>query len=218
MKDKSENRKIDIYVVDDHEIFRDGLVLVLSGIPGFSVIGHCSSGRDFLNVLDGIKPDIVLMDIEMPVMNGIDAVQMAISRYPDLKILALSMFGEEEYLHEMINAGAQGFVLKNISKEDLERAIYAVVEGKNYYSEELLAFFTRKFLKSTQVEDANLTKRELEVLQYIALGFTDNEIADKLFVSQRTVNGHRASLISKTGSKNTVNLLVYAIKNKLVEI
>jgi len=212
---------VEIMIVDDHEIFRKGLVMVINKLKNVKVVAEAVNGEEFLNMLDKIKPELVLMDIQMPVMNGIDATKTALQKYPNLKIVALSMFGEEEYLQNMVDAGVKGFLLKNISKEDLYRAIQLISEGKNYYSEELLSFFTRKYIhpqKQQETADANLTKRELEVLQLIAEGYTDAEIAEKLFISQRTVNGHRANLIAKTGSRNTVNLLTYAIKNKLVDM
>jgi DNA-binding NarL/FixJ family response regulator len=214
------DKKIKIIVVDDHEIFRKGLIMVLSKLQNFEIIDEASDGIEFLDILSRKVPDIVLIDIEMPKMNGIDATIKALELFPDLKIVALSMYGEETYLHKIIDAGAVGFMLKNISRDDLERAIRKIYEGKNYYSEELLSFFTKKYIKSDKNTDDNtkLTKREIEVLQLIAKGLTDNEIAEQLFLSQRTINSHRASLLLKTGSKNTVNLLVYAIKNKLVEI
>ena len=214
-------KTITIIIVDDHEIFRKGLVMVINKLKNIKVVAEASNGSDFIKLLTKVKADMVLMDIQMPVMNGIDATKIALEKYPDLKIVALSMFGEEEYLKNMVDAGVRGFLLKNISKDDLYRAIQLISEGRNYYSEELLSFFTRKYIqtpKKQETADANLTRRELEILQLIAEGYTDAEIADKLFISQRTVNGHRANLIAKTGSRNTVNLLTYALKNGLVEM
>lgn len=210
---------IRVIIVDDHMIFRQGLSRVIDKLKNVKVVAEASNGNEFLEIIKTTPCDIVFMDIEMPQMNGIMATQAALQLYPTLKIIALSMFGEEEYLQQMIDAGAFGFLLKNITREGLDRAIRAVYDGNNYYSEELLAFFTKKFINSGKQEDElKLTRREVEVLQLIAIGLNDQEIADKLFISQRTVNGHRSNLISKTGSRNTVNLLVYAIKNKLVEI
>ena len=212
---------IEVIIVDDHEIFRKGLVMVINKLKNTKVVAEAKNGEEFLQLIEKINPDIVFMDIEMPVMNGIEATKAALTKYPQMKIVALSMFGEEEYLQLMVDAGVRGFLLKNISKDDLYRAIQLISDGKNYYSEELLSFFTRKYIqpaKQQEQADANLTKRELEVLQLIAEGLTDAEIGEKLFISQRTVNGHRASLISKTGSRNTVNLLTYAIRNGLGEM
>jgi DNA-binding NarL/FixJ family response regulator len=213
---------IRVMIVDDHEIFRKGLAMVINKSKNAKVVAEAGNGQEFLDIIEQEKIDLVFMDIEMPVMNGIEATKKAIEKFPYMKIVALSMFGEEEYLQQMVDAGVKGFLLKNIGKDDLYRAMQLISEGKNYFSEELLQFFTRKYIQPPKQQpeqsDVNLTKREMEILQLIAEGFTDAEIADKLFISQRTVNGHRASLIAKTGSRNTVNLLTYAIKNGLVQM
>lgn len=212
--------KTKIIVVDDHEIFRNGLVMIINRLKYARVLAEASNGQEFLDLLQTEDPDLVFIDIEMPVMNGIEATKKALELKPGLKMIALSMFGEDAYLHQMIDAGVSGFLLKNINKEGLDRAIRCVMEGKNYYSEELMAIFARKYAEpaSKTEPEAELTRRELEVLQLIAEGLTDQEIADKIFLSIRTINWHRANLISKTGSKNTVNLITYAIKNKLVKL
>ena len=212
--------KIKILVVDDHEIFRNGLVMIINKLKYAKVVAEAANGLEFLNLLGEQQPDLVFIDIEMPVMNGIEATRKALEMQPGLKMIALSMFGEDAYLHQMIDAGVSGFLLKNINKEGLDRAIRCVMEGKSYYSEELMAIFARKYVEPAGKQDpeAELTKRELEVLQLIAEGLTDQEIADKIFLSIRTINWHRANLISKTGSKNTVNLITYAIKNNLVKL
>lgn len=212
--------KIRIMVVDDHEIFRKGLVMIINKLKYANVVAEAGNGQDFLDQLAQQEVDLVFIDIEMPVMNGIEATRKAMETHPHLKMIALSMFGEDAYLHQMIDAGVSGFLLKNINKEGLDRAIHCVMEGKSYYSEELMAIFARKYAEPEKKNDpdAALTKRELEVLQLIAEGLTDQEIADKIFLSIRTINWHRANLISKTGSKNTVNLITYAIKNNLVKL
>ena len=209
-----------IMVVDDHELFRKGVIMVLRKMEGVEVIGEASDGKEFLTMLNSHRPDIVFMDIKMPIKNGIDTTIEAISRYPEMKVIALSMFGEEEYLHKMINAGAVGFLLKNSSIEEIERAILTVIDGKNCYSNDLLGYFTHKFITNTPKEDdlVKLSKRELEVLNLVAEGMSNLEIAEKLFISKRTVDGHKANLIQKTGSKNIVDLLIYAIKNDIIKI
>lgn len=213
----SKNR---IIIVDDHEIFRKGLTMVINRFAHSTVVAEASNGQELLDVLETTECDIILMDIQMPVMGGIQATQVVTEKYKDVSVVALSMFGEENYLQSMLEAGAQGFLLKNIGKDKLYKAIEIIAEGNNYFSEELLSFFTKKYINPDKNREdlPKLTKRELEVLSLISKGLTDKEIADKLFISERTVNGHRANLISKTGSKNTVNLLIYAIKHKLIEI
>jgi DNA-binding NarL/FixJ family response regulator len=212
-------QKNKVVIVDDHAIFRQGLVMVINRMNNFKVIGESENGKEFLELLKKTIPDIILMDIRMPVMTGIEATQKAIEKYPGLTIAALSMSGEEKDLQAMINAGALGFLLKSIEKEELEMALNHYAKDKNYYSPELLPYFTNKFLGNNNEEsNIKITLREKEVLELIALGLSNTEIAEKLFISQRTVDGHKANLISKTGSKNIVNLLIFAIKNKLVQI
>jgi DNA-binding NarL/FixJ family response regulator len=219
-KKRNRMKKNRIIVVDDHEIFRKGLRLVMSKFDHAEIVAEATNGQEFLDMLPSVEADIIFMDIQMPQMNGIDATIKALEMKPDLKVVALSMFGEEKYLQSMLEAGASGFMLKNIDKDKLYKAIEVIASGNNYFSEELLVFFTRKFLSKPKNSESmpKLTERELEVLKLIAQGKTDKEIADSLFISERTVNGHRANLISKTGSKNTVNLLVYAIKNGLIDL
>ena len=122
---------IEIMIVDDHEIFRKGLAMVINKSKNMKVTAEAKDGSEFLDVIEKIKPDIIFMDIQMPVMNGIEATKAALSKYPTLKIVALSMFGEEEYLQNMVDAGVQGFLLKNISKEDLYRAIQLISDRKS---------------------------------------------------------------------------------------
>jgi DNA-binding NarL/FixJ family response regulator len=210
------NKKSRIFIVDDHEIFRKGFSMVIGTFENIELCGEASNGKEFIDAIDKIDADLVFMDIKMPVMNGIDATKAALEIKPDLKIVALSMFGEEKYLQSMIEAGVVGFLLKNVKREELEMATKFILEGKNYYSEELLSYFTKKYISNKP--DADISKRELEVLQLIAKGFTNQEISDKLFISLRTVEGHKTNLIQKTGSKNIVNLLIYAMKNNLIEL
>ena len=212
--------KIKVIIVDDHEIFRNGLQTILGRMENIKLVGIASNGAEFIELLKNTETDIVLMDIKMPVMDGIEATRKAIEFRPNLNVIALSMFGDEEYLQQMIKAGTKGFLLKNITRKDLNHAIELVNRGGNYYSEELLEFFTKKYIRENQPEedDLQITKREMEVLQLVARGLSNQEIADKLFISKRTVDGHKNNLIVKTGSKNMVDLLVYAIKNRLVKI
>ncbi len=212
--------KIKVMIVDDHELFRKGLAMVINKLKYAHVVAEATNGKEFLNTFEQHSPDVIFMDIKMPEINGIDATKMAMDRDPNLKIIALSMFGEEEYLQQMINAGVMGFLLKKSNIEDIDRAIQLVSEGKNCFSEELLCYFTQKYISPREPKQPKFTlsKRELEVLQLIAQGLSNQEIADKLFISKRTVDGHKANMIIKTGSSNIVNLLVYAIKHKLIEI
>lgn len=211
---------VKIIVVDDHEIFRNGLKMVLNKLKYAKVIAEASNGLDFIGLLKKHNPDIVLMDIEMPKMNGIDATISGLKINTGLKIIALTMFKEDEYIQSMIDAGVKGFLLKNINKETLDKAIQTVLNGGNYYSEELFDFFTKQITREEKPkqDDIKLTRREKEILQLVCEGLSNKEIADILYVSERTVVGHKTNLLSKTGCKNTIALMSYAIKNKLVVI
>lgn len=209
-----------VIIVDDHAIFRKGLSSILSRMEYITVLAEAENGKEFIKLLDSHRPDLVFMDVRMPVMNGIDATRAGLRIQSNLKIIALSMFGEEEYLQRMIEAGVVGFLLKNIKKEEFHLAIDRVLQGKNYYSQELIPFFTNQYIsrKKKQTKESHFTARELEILQFIAKGNTSQEIADVLFISKRTVEGHKANLIEKTGSNNVLNLLIYAINHNLVSL
>lgn len=212
--------KLKIFIVDDHEFFRNGLKMVVNRLKYAKVIGEAADGKEFLELLAKEEPDIVLIDIQMPHMNGIEATRLALEEFPDLKVVALTMFDDEEYVQSMIDAGAKGFLLKNITKDVLDQALQAIQSGKNYYSPELFDFFTKKVVSEPRSEDEEiqLTRREKEILQLICDGFSNKEIADKLFISERTVVGHKSNLLAKTNCKSSVGLLSYAIRNKLVEV
>ena len=210
---------IRVIVVDDHEIFRSGLKMVINKLGYARVVAEAANGAEFLQLLDEEETDIVLMDIEMPVMNGIEATRQALEKKPGLKVIALTMFTEDAYIQHMIEAGAKGFLIKNIRKDVLDRAIQAVYNGKTYYSEELWDYFTKSIVKEEKTEnDLVITRRELEVLQLLAEGLSNKEIGDRLFVSERTIVGHKSDLMAKTNTKNTVSLLAYAIRNGLIHI
>lgn len=212
---------LQIALVDDHTLFRNGLKLLLGNSPRYNVMIEASNGKDFIdNLTIDNAPDVVLMDINMPVMNGIEATKAAVEKVPGLKIIALSMFGEEDYYYEMINAGAKGFLLKNSDIKDVTEAIEQVAAGNNYFAPEVLYNVIKRFNPHREAETdvTTLSKREHQVLQGICKGLSNQEIADTLFISKRTVDKHRSNLLSKTNSKNTAELIMYAIKNKLISI
>lgn len=214
------NDKIKIIIVDDHEIFRNGLKMILGRSKHIDIVGEAANGREFLDLIEKIECDVVLMDIEMPVMNGIDATSRIMKSNPSIKVIALTMFQEDDYIQSMMDAGVRGFLIKNVGKDTLDKAILTVYRGGTYYSEELFNFFTKKFSeppKEAEPEIA-LTSREEEILQLLAEGMGNKEIADKLYISERTVVGHKSHLLAKTGTKSAISLLAFAIKNGLVEI
>ncbi len=214
------NDRIKVMIVDDHEIFRNGLKMVLNKLKYVELVAEATDGKEFINMINDVSPDIVLLDIEMPGLNGIDAAKIALKKNPRLKIIALTMFGDDEYIKSMLDTGAKGFLMKNINKDTLDKAIQTVFNGGNYYSEELFEFFTRQFSKDKPEEKDQLdfTRREKEILQLLCEGLSNREIAEALFISERTVLGHKTNLLTKTNTKNSLSLMAYAIKNKLVVI
>jgi DNA-binding NarL/FixJ family response regulator len=218
------SRKHKIILVDDHKLFREGLKFVISEISDFVVIGEACDGKEFLELIETIDADLVLMDISMPNINGIEASKTAIEKYPDLKILALSMFGDEEYYYKMIQVGVKGFVLKESGKEELEKAMREIILGENYFSQKLLTDIimnldnTSPSSQKSTFDSVKFTRRELEVLNLICTGLSNQEIADQLFLSLRTIEGHKSKLISKTGVNNSIGLVMYALKNRIIEI
>lgn len=214
-----------IIIVDDHSLFREGIKLLIENEGFGKVIAEAENGQVFLELINTHKPDLVIMDIEMPVMSGLEATKKAIKICPDLKILVLTMLSGKTNYFDMINAGAMGFVLKTSGKQEFERAINAITNGESYFSNELL----REIIVNINVDNEpvaiksdskteNLTAREKEILHYFCKGLTVSEMAAKLFLSSKTIEAHRSALLKKTDSKNTINLILFAIKNKLVEV
>jgi DNA-binding NarL/FixJ family response regulator len=209
-----------IIIVDDHEFFRNGLKMAVNRLKYAQVVGEASNGKEFIELQKEKNADLVLLDIQMPIMNGIEASEIAIKEFPDLKIVILSMFDDEKYIEKMMDIGVQGFLLKNISKDLLDQALQSISAGNTYYSPELWSYFGKKFStqKKSEASDLQFTKREKEILQLICDGLNNHEIAEELFISERTVVGHKSNLLSKTNCKSTISLLSFAIKNKLVTI
>lgn len=213
-----ENFKLTI--VDDHKLFRDGLKLLLSNYyPGIE-ISEAQNGKEFLKLLERISPDITLMDINMPEIDGIEATRRAVELFPEIKIITLSMFGDEMYYFKMIDAGVKGFLLKNSEIGEVCEAIETVLAGDHYFSKELLYKIVKNIRNSdsSDKETVVLSERETEILELICLGLSNQEISDKIFISKRTVDKHRANILSKTNSRNTAHLVMNAIKNHWIPV
>ena len=210
-------KDVKIVLVDDHALFRNGLKGLLSMREGYCVVGEAGDGQEFLDMLPTTEADVVFMDISMPNVGGEEATRGALALRPDLKVITLSMFGDENYYTRMVEAGAKGFLLKDSSIEEVFGAVDAVMAGGDYFSPGLLSSMSNR-LRGTQSESADLSSREIEVLLSICRGLSNQEIADELFISKRTVDAHRANILEKTGCKNTASLVVYAIKHHLVTV
>lgn len=211
---------VKIALVDDHTLFRTGLAGLLSQHDGFEVVADVGSGEEFLVMLPSLDVDVVFMDISMPGIDGVETTRRALAERPDLRIVTLSMYGDEHYYTRMMESGASGFLLKDSDIEEVYSAVEVTMAGDSYFSSALLGTLTRNMsmLAVDEPDEDQLSNREVEILVEVCRGLSNQEIADKLFISKRTVDKHRANIMEKTGCKNTANLVVYAIKNHLVDL
>lgn len=211
--------RIKLLLVDDHQLFRNGLKLLLNSFKEFEIVAEASNGKECLDILETTSFNVILMDINMPEMDGITATLEILKLYPDTKIIALSMYGEEDYYFKMVDSGAKGFLLKDSDINEVKEAIITVNNGGTYFSSDLLHHVIQKIkTRDAEIKESNLSKREKEVLEKICEGLSNQEIADTLFISKRTVDKHRANLLCKTNSKNTASLILYAIKHNLIDV
>lgn len=207
-----------VLLADDHRLFREGLRGLLSVQSGIEVVGVAADGAELVSLTESVEYDVALIDIEMPVMNGLEAAEKILSTHPEARLVALTMHNDEAYYYRMVELGVKGFLLKNSDIDEVVCAVRDVCAGGSYFSQELLNSLVSN-LKESQVEaEPLLSEREMEVLPLICQGLSNQEIADKLFISKRTVDNHRANIIEKSGCKNTAGMVVWAIKNGLVEL
>ncbi|MCW3786017.1 response regulator [Plebeiibacterium sediminum] len=213
-----------IVLVEDLDLIREGITVLISQIKDFEIVNIFKNGQEFVDHLDELDCDIVITDIDMPVLDGISATKIATARRPEMKIIALSMYNDTKYYYELITAGAKGFVLKQSSVEELEKAIRLVNEGKSFFSEQLLynVIVNMQNIEQTLVKEKTellkLTEKEIELLQLICKGLSNKELAEQLFLSVKTIESNKAKLMRKTGAKNNAALIIWAIKNRVVDI
>ena len=205
--------EIQIAVIDDHDLFREGIKLVLNQIEGFNVVFDASDGNKFVESLNQIRVDIALMDIEMPGINGIQTTQNALKVKPELKVIALTMFSDTGHYTQMIQAGVKGFLLKKTNKYELQQAITTVYQGGSYFSQDILKKLAYQYVNHGSANN-NLTSRELEIMVMICQGLTTQEISDKLYISNKTVESHRSNIFIKSNVRNSAGLIVWAIRNQ----
>ncbi len=209
-----------ILIADDHQMFVDGLKSLLEDQEEIHVVGEAKNGQEVLAFCDSQQIDLVVMDINMPVMDGIQASKELTKRHPLIKILGLSMYNDRDYISDMLQAGALGYILKNTGKENLLEAIHTLQSGANYLGEEVSKTLLNGFIKnpsqSTHLTE-KLSEREKEVLGCIATGMTTHEIGDQLFISKNTVETHRKNLLYKLKARNTAELIRNAYKQRLIQ-
>lgn len=219
------HHKVKIIIVDDHEIIRDGIKALLSNTEHIEIVGEASNGKEAIKILkEYCDVDLVLMDISMPIMNGIDATKYISANFTNLKVLTLTMHDDDVHIIKMLQAGALGYVFKTTGKNELVEAINTIADGESYFTKEASKAIMQHFMKnkvnskkSARSPLLHLTKREKEVLILITDELTNLEIADKLFLSHRTIDTHRRNLLQKLGVKNTAGLVKYALKHGLVD-
>ncbi len=215
---------IRVALVDDHTLFRNGLKMLLSTHAQVEVVLEAGSGEEFLAQVERVQPDVVFMDYAMPGMSGAQTTEQALQLCPEMKIISLTMFADNAYYSQMVASGAKGFLLKDSEFDEVVAAVEIVATGGSYFNESLLQSLSQS-LRSTGnsaadsiAEADRLSEREIEILVGICRGESTQEIADRLYISKRTVDKHRANILEKSGCKNTASLVVYAIRHGLVEV
>jgi len=215
--------KIKLILVDDHQLVRTGIANILAGESGFEIIGEAAEAKELFELLKLLQPDIAILDIALPGMSGIEITKKLHNDFPGIRILILSMHTSEEFIFNAINSGARGYLPKNTSRKELIEAIYAINRGEEYFAESISNVILKSYIKKAKTEshDAEdkenlLSKRKLEVLRLFAEGMTNQEIADKLFISIRTVESHKNHIMARLELKTTVDLVKFAIRNNIV--
>lgn len=208
--------KLQILIVDDHQILLDGIEAMLHGVGDFKVIGKCSDGNTALSFLSENPVDVLLTDLYMPKMTGMELTQKVKKRFPNVKVLALSVSYDVSIVHDLIDAGISGFIIKTIGRDELIEAIKTIAQGNIYFSREVSNEILRSLSNRTEEEVYHLTEREIEIVKLIAQELSNAEIANKLCISERTVETHRKNIYRKTNTKTIVGLIKYAVEHKLI--
>jgi len=217
-------KQINLAIADDHKIFRNGLKATLEDCPDFKLLIEASNGKELIGQLATRMPDVVLMDIKMPEMDGMQTTAYMHQHFKQVKVLALSMHNEDKYIVDMMKAGASGYLLKNAEPEEIIEAIQTVYDKGFYFNEHLSVTLIKQLAGPGSYADGagqqqiDLNDREIEVLRLVCQEHSNQEIADKIFLSVRTVEGYRARLFEKTGSKNLVGLVIFAIKRGIISV
>ncbi len=218
------NKNIRVLIVDDHQIMIDGIKSMLSNEPDIIVVAHANNGSQAMDILKNVEVDVVLMDVEMPVMNGIDATRLVSQKYENIRIIALTTYDEKSIINTMLEAGAKGYILKNINRDILVQAIKTVAAGNTYFGTDVSIAMAKysitedampKKVKSEILSE--LSDRELDILKNIVNGLSNKEIGEKLFISPKTVETHRNNIMKKLDVHNVASLVKLAIKSGLID-
>jgi len=207
-------KKYKVIIADDHTLFRQGLKLILEDMDDIKVVADVANGKELIQIVSVEEPDLIIMDINMPVVNGIEASKILLHDNPELKILVISMYGDEQYYNSVIENGVRGFILKDADNSELRTAVKMILNGKSYFSQDLLLKLIRNRQATPKIV---LTAREKEILGLICEGLSSSEIAEKIFLSERTIENHRANLLDKTGCRNSLSLVIFALRNNLID-
>ncbi len=208
---------VKLLLVDDHQMFLDGLRTMLSREKNLQVVAEANNGKDALSLLSQNEIDLVVTDINMPVMSGTELTKQIKKDYPHVKVLVLTMYNDREIIHEILMTEAEGYILKNSDKKELLNAIHRIIDHGTFYSNEVISIMTENYVAREKIKDKTLelSAREKEIIALICQELTSAEIADRLFLSPLTVETHRKNILRKTNSKTIVGLIKFAIENKL---
>jgi DNA-binding NarL/FixJ family response regulator len=210
--------KIRLLLADDHALIREGFKSLLGANNAFEIVGEAEDGRELIALTETLKPDIVLADITMPFINGLDAVEQLIKRHPTIKFILLTMHEEREYIMNALKIGVSGYILKNVERAELERAILAIHKGRQYYSPVVTNALVDFVHKTEPVEIDEISPREKEVLELVARGKSTKQIADQLGISIRTVESHRINMLKKMKVNNSSELVRKSLELKIISI
>jgi DNA-binding NarL/FixJ family response regulator len=208
---------VNVIIADDHEIFRNGLKLILNADKNISLVGEATNGKELIDLTRSLAPDVVITDIKMPIMDGVEATRCIVEQFPCTRIIALTMFDEEQTILDMLEAGATGYLLKNADKREVLEAVATVNARETYYCKhtsgqlaKLIAYSRRNSEK--QKKEAEFSEREKGIIRLICQEYTNKQIAEQVFLSARTIEGYRMRILEKMGAKNIVGIVIESIR------
>ena len=213
--------RIKVLIADDHQLFREGLANLLFSAENIEVIAQAKDGNEAIEKVKHFKPDVVLLDIAMPVLNGIEATKKIKALFPEIKTITVSMHSDKQYVKGALEAGADGYLLKNCTYRQLTDAIQSVYDGKKYLSQDITELVISGYLTPSATdtnEYSTLSEREKDIFLFFAEGKSTKEISDKLFISVKTVNTHKQNILDKLGLKSNADIVKYALKNGLIRL